>query len=346
MPLSRRRIRRLASAWAALVLLAARSARAEAPCPASDRPILELLLEVEPPDLVIATTLAEHLAAELRIRGIDLCVRPPAPRAPIARVRLHVDHPALGPILATIEIEDSITSKRLERTIDLTSIPVDGRPLAVASSTDELLRASWVELSVADAPAPATAPPSAVLRAVAESENPLRWRPPARFEMGAEVDASTFLGHRDALGAALTLRGWFLPRIAGWLEAGGELGVPRASVHGTVRANDLFAAVGAAFALVPRDRARGLDLEAGFSLLRVSIAGAATDGATSSSAVDWATVVRAGARAWLRTDAVRWTLGLSGLAVTRASRGLDAGRDVTSIEGFGLEAGLAGLVAF
>ena len=239
------------------------------------------------------------------------------------------------------------SSKRLERTIYLTSIPVDGRPLAVASSTDELLRASWVELSVADAPAPATAPPSAVLRAVAESENPLRWRPPARFEMGAEVDASTFLGHRDALGAALTLReggfsrasrdGW--RRVASWVS-------PRASVHGTVRANDLFATAGAAFALVPRDRARGLDLEAGFSLLRVSIAGAATDGATASSAVDWATVVRAGARAWLRTDAIRWTLGLSGLAVTRASRGLDAGRDVTSIEGFGLEAGLAGLVAF
>ena len=346
MPLSRWRIHRLASTWAALVLLAARSVRAEAPCPPSDRPTLELLLEVEPPDLVIATNLAEHLAAELRIRGIDLCARPPAPHAPIARVRLHVDHPALGPIEATIQIEDTITNKRLERTIDLTNIPVDGRPLAVASSTDELLRASWVELSVADAPTPATAPPSAVLRAVAESENPLRWRPPPRFELGAEVDASTFFGHRDAVGAALTLRGWFLPRVAGWLEAGGEVGIPRASVNGTVRASDVFATVGAAFAVLPRDRARGLDVEAGFSLLRVSVAGAATEGATSSSAVDWAAVVRAGARAWLRTDAIRWTLGLSGLAVTRASRGLDAGQDVTSIEGFGLEAGLVGLVAF
>ena len=104
MPLSRRRIRRLASAWAALVLLAARSARAEAPCPASDRPTLELLLEVEPPDLVIATNLAEHLAAELRIRGIDFS-RPALPRHAL-RSRgcvLHVDHPALGPIQATIE---------------------------------------------------------------------------------------------------------------------------------------------------------------------------------------------------------------------------------------------------
>ncbi len=78
----------------------------------------------------------------------------------------------------------------------------------------------------------------------------------------------------------------------------------------------------------------------------MSIVGAATAGATSSSALDWATVVRGGARAWLRTDAIRWSIGLSGLAVTRASRGLDAGRDVTSIEGFGLAAGLAGLVAF
>ncbi len=312
----------------------------------SGRPTLELLLEVQPPDLVIAANLAEHLASELRIRGIDLCARPPAPRAPIARVRLHVDHPALGPIQATIEIEDAVTNKRLERTIDLTNIPVDGRPLAVASSTDELLRASWVELSVNDAPPPATAPPPAVLRAVAESEDPLRWHPPPHLELGAEVDASTFFGHRYAAGAALMLRGWFLPRMAGLLEAGGDLGIPRSSVHGTVRANDLLATVGAAFAVVPRDRGRGLDVEAGFSLLRVSIASDATAGATATPALDWAALVRVGMRAWLRTDLIRWTVGLSGLAVTRASRGLDTGRDVTSIEGFGLEASLAGLVAF
>jgi hypothetical protein len=330
----------------ALVLLVTQPVRAEPRCPVSDRPTLELLLEVEPPDLAIAANLAEHLAAELRIRGIDLCNRPPAPRSPIARVRLRVDHPATGPVEATIQIEDAITAKRLERTIDLTSIPVDGRPLAVASSTDELLRASWVELSVTDSPPPAIAPPSAVLRAVADSEGPLPGNSPPRVEVGAEVDASTFFGHRDAAGGALALRGWFLPRVAGSLDAGGDLGLPRSSVHGTVRANDLFATAGAALAVVPRNRGRGLDVEAGVSLLRVSIASMATAGATATAAVDWAMLVRSGARAWARAGLIRWSAGLSGLAVIRASRGLDTGHDVTSIEGFGLEASLAGLVAF
>jgi hypothetical protein len=93
---------------------------------------------------------------------------------------------------------------------------------------------------------------------------------------------------------------------------------------------------------VPRERGRGLDVEAGVSLLRVSIGSTATASATATSAVDWATLVRLGARAWV----VRWTVGLAGLAVTRASRGLDTGQDVTSIEGLGLEGSLAGLVAF
>lgn len=337
---------RLASASAALALLVPRPARADGACPLSDRPTLELLLEVEPPDLAIAENLAGHLAAELRIRGIDLCARPPAPRPPIARVRLHVEHTAPGPVQATIQIEDAITNKRLERTIDLTSIPVDGRPLAVASSTDELLRASWVELAVTDAPAPAMAPPAAVLRAVADSEAPRPGQPPPRVEAGLDVDASALFGHRDAAGGALTARGWFLPRVAGWLEAGGDLGLARSSVHGSVHADDLFVTAGGALAIVPRDRERGLDVEAGVSLLRVSIGSVATEQAIATSAVDWAALVRAGAQAWLRTGAIRWTVGLSGLVVMRAARGLDSGRDVTSIEGAGLEASLGGLVAF
>src|SRR5580692_7249995 len=101
MPLSGLRMGRLATVSATLALLVPRPACADATCPASDRPTLELLLEVEPPDLAIAENLAQHLAAELHIRGIDLCARPPAPRPPIARVRLHVEHTAPGPVQAT-----------------------------------------------------------------------------------------------------------------------------------------------------------------------------------------------------------------------------------------------------
>jgi hypothetical protein len=222
--------------------------------------------------------------------------------------------------------------------------------LAVASSTDELLRASWVELEVIDAPPPVMAPPPAVVRAVAESQG--RRPPPTRaslvssFEIGADVDASSLPGNREAGGAALELRGWFLPRGAVLLETGGDLGLSRTSIHGTVHVNDLFVTVGTAIAAVPRDRRLGVDLEAGVSFLRVSLGGTASAGATASPAVDWAAVFRLGARAWVRTGPVRWTLGFAGLGVARGSRGIDTGEDVSSIAGLGLEASLGAFIAF
>jgi len=91
---------------------------------------------------------------------------------------------------------------------------------------------------------------------------------------------------------------------------------------------------------------QGLDVGSPVKFRGVSIGSVATAQAIATSAVDWAAVVRAGAQAWLRTGAIRWTVGLSGLVVMRAARGLDAGRDVTSIEGAGLDASLGGLVAF
>src|SRR5690606_19264247 len=69
-------------------------------------------------------------------------------------------------------------------------MPADARALAVSSSADELLRASWAELMISDAPAPKMKPPPEVMSAV-QSSLALRGvapEPPPQprsFELGA-----------------------------------------------------------------------------------------------------------------------------------------------------------------
>jgi hypothetical protein len=313
---------------------------ARAACPPSVRPVVELFLEVEPPDRIIATTLETHLRSELGAREIDVCEAPAAPRVPIARVRLRVDHPQAGPVVATIQIGDEVTDKRVERVLKLSKLPADSRATAVAAATDELLRASWAELVVDGAPEPLIPPPPAVTRAVAAS---IRVSPAAasravRWELGVLGEASSYPGHREALGARVLGALWFHPRVAGTGQVGASWGLSRSSANGSAWIDSMMLGVGGAFGLVPKDKWIGARLEASLNVLRAAMAAAANVGVRSSSTTDWTASGQLGARGWIDTGALRWMLGMAASMPLRPLRAADNGVTVTSIEGVGVEA--------
>ena len=90
------------------------------------------------------------LRAELAPKHIDLCDAP-APGAPAPIASLTV---ALASDTATVRVEvrDRVTAKDVTRDVSLADVPEDTRALTIALAADELLRASWVELSLANAP--------------------------------------------------------------------------------------------------------------------------------------------------------------------------------------------------
>ncbi len=343
-------IRRVGAAAVCIALVApARGALAQPSCPASSRPVVELVLEVAPPDQIIATTLEKHLRAELEAREIDVCLVSAEPRRPIARVRLHVDHPVGGSVIATIQIGDEVTDKRLERVLNLTKLPPETRALAVAAATDELLRASWAELNVVDAPKPAMEPPPAVLRAVASSTRAATSTPevrsPRRIEIGVDATASVFPGHRTAFGGDLRGGYWFYPRVGAFAHAGASGGLSRSTTHGSARANAAEAGLGVALALVPRDAAVGARIEASGSFVRATFVATPNAGVAGGSVNDWTVVARTGLRGWVRTGAFHWNLGAAALIPLRRIRGTDSGETVTSIEGVGIEVTLGASLA-
>jgi hypothetical protein len=346
-----RRARRWVVRAAALGLVAAsRLAAAEGPRGGAARAVVELVLEVEPPDRLIGTTLEQHLRAELRARDIEVSVvasaaplavaTSSAPR-PIARVTLHVEHRADGAFLATIRVGDLIMDKRVERTLDLGRIPADGRPLAVAASTDELLRASWMELTLADAPPPVFAPPPPVVRAIAAPAQKGRARP-SIVEIGAVATAAGFFGHRVGVGGRGWVGVWCLPRLSVEARFGADAGLARTSRHGSARADAFGPGLGVSVALMDHDAPFGVRLEAAADALRVHLAGTASGSAKAADGWGWTGVAGAMLRGWARTGPVAWTLGVGAMGALHAVAATDDGVPVTSIEGFGgkVDAGL------
>jgi hypothetical protein len=332
----------------ATVLASAAPLRAEErPCPSSVRPWVELVLEVEPPDRLVAEALEQHLRAELRVHDIDVCVAPVPGGKPIAHVRLRAERPAEGLLSATIEVVDEVTAKRTERRMDLGRLPPDTRSAVLGAAADELLRASWAELAVIDAPPPASTPPAAVTEAVASSlrSGIGRAGPDTRgIEVGV-LGAASFFAQRDAFGARAVVAYWFLPRGGVLADLGGSLGLPRAGEHGTVRANGVDGGLSGVFGLVPRDRHVGARLELGARALALSYAPSPSAGDRGMPGGGWTVLGATGVRGWADTGILRWSLGATLVVPFHALRATDTGQTVTSVEGVGGEATL-GVCAF
>lgn len=126
-------------------------------------------------DGALAETLGTQTRQALRstlASGVLLC-RPESPAATNATARIQVVHDDSGTL--QVELDDRLTDKRVTRALPLQEFPEDSRPLALAVACDELLRASWLELSLAPKPQqPRPVPPAVTAQVRADLETAQR----------------------------------------------------------------------------------------------------------------------------------------------------------------------------
>lgn len=169
------------------------SAADPAECESSTRPRIEVILPARfPPSLA---PFVELLRVELGSRGIDVCKGTPS-NPPIATVEVE---PRGDGVALSVEVRDAVTAKRVGRDVSLEGAPVDSRPLTVALAADELLRASWAELSLRDRPPPQLPVPVAVARTVEEGIRPDDER--GRVDVGLLAAAEHFAAGTTLYGA-------------------------------------------------------------------------------------------------------------------------------------------------
>jgi hypothetical protein len=247
-------------------------------------------------------------------------------------------------VTATIEVRDGITAKRVARDIDLSALPDDARPLGVGVAADELLRASWVELSLTGAPKPATPPPPAVRRAVESSLR--RPEPPRRSEASGLGAAEGYTGGLVLFGGDIA----FEQRLGSNLGIGLALGLRQSaqnpSAHGSISASTFAAGAALLVDLAHAGPLRfALELGARASDVRLRGQPAAGSTGTESSAVG--VDARAGVGLAYRIGS-QFLVSLKGGAGVplRAVVGRDHGQTEVGLSGFEWYAALGPAVAF
>ena len=321
----------------------ASAARADdTPCGRAGRPWVALVFAGEGWQQEQRESITADLRAGLRLRGIDVCALGAAgSEPPLALVQLGAA--SQERVSVTIDVHDAITEKRVLRDVDLRRVTSDGRGLRVAQASEELLRASWAELALTDAPEPATQPPAEVTAAVMP-------RPSA-------PDRSHQLGTRFALehyGAGATLLGGdvaFSWLFAGPLGAEIALGLRRGlredATHGSIDANAVVGTLALSYALLPTSQRFGLQVKLGTSLshLRFSGRGDGTVLAQERALLASSMQAALSLSAWLtRTFALFAQVG-PGLPL-RAATALDTGHAVVGTTGLELHGALGIGVAF
>jgi hypothetical protein len=326
-----------------LAFLSSSNARAEPSCVGpGDAVVLVVFAGTEWPAELRRGVLT-HLRAGLEPTGFRVCDAEDAGDiAKVATVELR-QNPGER-VTATIEVRDGVTAKRVARDIDLSALPEDARALGVGVAADELLRASWVELSLTGAPKPATPPPAAVRKAVESSLK--RVEAPKLSEASALGAAEGYTGGLVLFGGDLA----FEQRFGSALGVGFSLGIRQSASsstsHGSVSAST-FVAGAALLVDVVRAGDFRLDLELGARASEVRLRGQPEPGSvgTESSAVG--VVARAGVGLAYRI-ASQFLVSLKGGAGVplRAVVARDYGQAEVGLSGFEWSALLGPTVAF
>jgi hypothetical protein len=222
----------------------------------------------------------EDLRAGLRLKGIDACrLGTEGGEPPLAVLELEAmeqERVSVG-----IEVHDALTEKRVSRDLDLRPVAEDARALAIAAAADELLRASWAELALSDAPEPSRPPPPEVQETMRRSLSAAHLSTGRDHAFGARGAFEHHGAGHTQLGAEAYLGVWFEPRWGFELGAGLREGLRRDAAHGSVQSRALTSSADVTFALLPRD---GLELAAklGVSLASVRMRGQPNGGAVAA----------------------------------------------------------------
>lgn len=247
--------------------------------PDGDVVVVELAQTPQP----LWTDVGVQLRAGLKAQGYAACEQRAAANDDASTLNLR----ATGEPSA-ISISISVTNPTpgvapVARTFDATTFPEDSRPLAIAISAEELLRAARNQPRAARvvevAPPPPPAPPA----------------PSGRLGAAALMRMDGFTEGHLQYGPGVQAWYWFTPRWGAHLAGGFQWSPTVATGAGEFRARTWSVATGPSFALVPPASARGLQLDAGVALLGVSYEGPFQPGATPALAI----VPYGGAGGWL-----------------------------------------------
>jgi hypothetical protein len=310
-----------------LVLLASTSARATCP---DGTPWVRV--DSSHPDVT------RLLRAELATQHIALCEQPDANApAPIATVSLDV---AEDTAAVRVEIHDSVTEKLVSRDVSLAGVPLDTRALTVALAADELLRASWAELTLATAPPPPKPPPVEVLATVHDQGRPETPHPP-RAAVGVAAAIDAFVNASTLLGADVVVSVWIVARVRVEARFGVRGGLTQSGPDGDVASSALGGMLGAAVTLTPPARALGLDVAARVGFIRASFVPTPNVGATGTPSSDVAVVGDATVEGWLKlAPALRLVAVAGPIVALRPVRITDGGTTIGGIDGAGVTTSL------
>jgi hypothetical protein len=275
------------------------------------------------------------LRAGLRLRGIDVCdADSPAQTKPVALLELRIS--AAERVRVSIDVRDAITNKRVLREVDLHSVAPDARALLLAQAADELLRASWVELAVADAPAPALAPPLAVQHIVEEQV-----RAPAALRpvIGARAAFEHYTGGQNLFGGDAFLDVWLTRRLGASFGLGLRGGLVVHAMDGSVDTRALLLAGDVFATLWPAEMRYNLAVSFGLQISDMVVSGRPAESERAQQLSALAVMMRVGLSGyWQVTDSLRLSLSLAPGVSLRSVAARDAGEVVTSSSGLALQA--------
>jgi hypothetical protein len=279
----------------------------------------------------------EAFRTELATEGFDVC-REGGPTLPVATVSI-----TKGETRVTIEVLDVVTSKRVSREVDPSSIPRDGRELALALAADELLRASWAELALTSAPAPAAPVPEAVQRTVDSSVHPAPSAAPRRpvGAIGVILAGEGFSGGQVLWGADARAEWLVTPRFKTTLRFGLRSGLPNQTQEGEVRASAILGGLGVAYAVLEPSRVR-VDAFARLDAAQLTYVADSTIDATASGGSALALLVSGGGEiAWSVLPSLRLTGELGAVVPVRPVRATEADTQVVAgVSGVGAVVGI------
>ena len=243
-------------------------------CGDSGRPWVRIPAEELPASLGDFVSL---LRAELASRGFELCTSDPSGGPPpLATVRV-----SSGPdaVALTVDVRDAVTEKQVRRDVALGGIPADGQPLTLALAADELLRASWAELTLRTAPLPTRPVPPQVVQTCGEATLPVpELSPSAQFGVG-------FVWEQYSHGMALYgvdghLGGWLTRRFELALQFGLRKGPTDATTDGTAQPSAWSLGTAALWTFTRPEGRWGLDGVANLGVERLTFVPTPVVGAT------------------------------------------------------------------
>ena len=316
-----------------------------------------IVLRAEGLDSALRAGIVEQLRAALAGRSFDLC-EPANGTGAVAELDVtSLARPEGAPdatsraagVAVTLSVRDEVTDKRVSRDIDLRRIPEDGRALVIAQAADELLRASWAELLVADAPKPRREVPPEIIRAVSPPDAlPPPPPAPARapiVELGLAAALEHFGSGHTQLGPEIAVGVFPFARLGAVARAGFRSAARAEAPSGSVDPSSVVVALAAVVGALPRSGRVGLDAGVELFVTRVHYEATAQAGSRARSESGTAVDVSAIARGWLvLAPPLRATLGLALGAPLHSVRAVAADATIASISGF-LLGGQLGLAA-